>query len=123
MNTPEDIVWNTITDSAKTRFDYSSFESGLSEFDDGTMAENALFMTIIGHAQERSIDAITSDISQQFLLLGLGMDKDALREFVENRLADLPREIKAASQALTFFARGSKPPGVLVQVRSILQKL
>lgn len=123
MSAPEDIVWNTITDSAKTRFDYHSFASDLSDFDNGTMAEKVLFMTIIGHAQERPINVIVSDISQKLLLLGLGMDEAALREFVGNRLTDLPREIKAASQALAFFDMGLKPPGVMFQVRSILQKL
>jgi len=73
MTSPEDIVWNTITDSAKTRFDYVTFES---DFDDGTMAENILFLTIIGHAQGESVEHIASDISTQLLLLGLGLGSD-----------------------------------------------
>lgn len=121
MSSPQDIVWNTITDSAKTRFDYAAYALALSEFDDGTMAENILFMTIVGLAEERPIDAIVSEVSNQLLVLGLGLDGDDLRDFVKERLNDLPLEIKATSQALTFFDMGIKPPGVLVQIRSILR--
>ena len=121
MTNPEDIVWNAITDSAKTRFDYAEFASGLSEFDDGTMADNMLFMTIIGHAQNQSVEAIANDLSNQFLMLGLGGDKSELLEFVTDRGRDLPLEIKAADQALAFYKMGLQTPGILVQVRSILK--
>ena len=122
MCTPEDLVWNTITDSAKTRFDYSTLKSSLSQFDPGTMAENVLFMTILGHVQEQSVDQIASDIHQQFLLFGLLSQKDQWCKFVADRLDDLQLEIKAADQAVALFEMGLKPPGVLVQVRSILQQ-
>jgi len=123
MTDPEEIIWNTITDSAKTRFDYAAFQYGLSQFDrDGIMAENILFMTIMGHAQERSVDSIVADVKGQLLGLGLGYKNDELEKFVAERLNDLQREIKAAGQALVFLEMGLKPPGILVQVRSILQK-
>jgi|JI6StandDraft_1071083.scaffolds.fasta_scaffold49844_2 hypothetical protein len=121
MKKPEDIVWDTITDSAKTRFDYAEFASGLSEFDDGTMADNMLFLTIMGHAQKQSVEAIANDLSNQCLMLGLGGDPAALLEFVADRGRDLPLEIKAANQALAFYEMGLQTPGILVQVRSILK--
>ena len=117
---PEDIVWNTITDSAKLRFGYDDFSSGLSEFDDGAMAENMLFLTIVGHAQKQSSKAIANDISNQFLMLNLGGDPEALLEFVEDRKKDLSSEIQATSIALALFEMGLNAPGVLVQVRSII---
>jgi hypothetical protein len=122
MSAPEDIVWNTITDSAKTRFDFSSFKASISNFDEGTMAENILFMTIIGHAQNQSIDEIVSRIHSELLLLGLRAENDEISRFVADRLEDLQLEIKAAFQAIAFFDMGLKPPGILVQIRSILQK-
>jgi hypothetical protein len=122
MASPKDIVWNTITESAKTRFDYASFESGFSNFDDGTMAANVLFLTIIGHSQERPIDAIVSDISQKFLLLGLGIDEGGLREFVANRHTDLAREIMAVKFALALFDVPTEPSSVLVQIQNILER-
>jgi len=120
MKNPEDIVWDTITDSAKKRFDYDGFAAGYSEFDDGTMAENTLFQTIIGLAQEKKIEDIANELSTQFLLIGLGADKKELIEFVTDRSRDSTLEIKAAYQALVFYDRGAKTPGILVQVRSIL---
>ncbi len=122
MGQNEDIVWDTITDSAKTRFNYESFKKDLSEFDDGTIAENVLFLTILGHAQEREIGSIVSEISHQFLLLGLIGTNDEIKDFVEARLSDLPIEIKATKHALALSEMGQQTPRILVQVRSILEK-
>ena len=121
MNNPEDIVWNTITDSAKSRFDYAEFASGLADIGEERIADNILFMTIIGHAQKRSSEDIASDISDQLLLMALGIDHAELLEFVVNRSEDLLLEIKATEQALALYEMGLKTPGILVQVRSILK--
>ena len=121
MNNPEDIVWNTITDSAKSRFDYHEFASELADFGEGRIAENILFMTIIGHAKKCPPEDIASDISDQLQLMGLGIDHAELLEFVINRSEDLLLEIKATEQALALYEIGLQSPGILVQVRSILK--
>lgn len=121
MPNSEDIVWNTITDSAKTRFDFAEFASDLSEFDDGTMANNMLFLTIIGHAQKQSSDNIVNDLSNHFLMVGLGGDRAELLKFVVARGCDLTLEIKAAEHALALYDMGLQTPAILVQVRSVLK--
>lgn len=121
MENPEDIVWDTITDSAKKRFDFDEFAAGYSEFDDGTMAENTLFQTIIGLAQDNEIEDIADELSMQFLLIGLSVDKQEMINFVTERSKDSTLEIKAAYQAIVFYERGAQTPGILVQVRSILK--
>jgi hypothetical protein len=121
MNSYEDIVWNNITDSAKRRFDYTAFELGLSDFDDGTMVENILFMTIIGHAQKQSIEQIATSIRGELFLLAITDKEGWLDEFVKARLDDSPIEIKAAKQAIALTEMGINTPGILVQIRSILK--
>jgi hypothetical protein len=120
MKQSEDIVWNAITDSAKKRFDYEGFRQVFAEMHNDTVPENILFMTIAGHAAGDSADQIAAEINQQFLLIAYSLDKDYLKQFIEDRRTDLFREIKAAEQALAFYEMGSQTPGILVQVQSIL---
>jgi hypothetical protein len=122
MKQSEDIVWNTITESAKRRFDYDGFRQVFAEMDNENVAEKVLFLTIAGHAAGHSIEDIAADINQQFLLIGYSLVEDELKKFITDRRADLVREIKAAEQALAFFEMGLQTPGILVQVRSILSK-
>lgn len=122
MNQPQDIVWNAITDSAKTRFDYLQFESAFADFDNDNIAENILFVTIAGHAAGDSTQDIAAAINQQLVLIGYSFADDALTKFISDRHADLSREIKAMQTASSLFAMGLKTPGILVQTRSLLSK-
>ena len=122
MKQSKDIVWNTITDSAKTRFDYDNFRQVFVEMHNATVPENVLSMTITGHAAGHSTDEIAAEINQWFLLIAYSIDEDYLKKFIEDRRSDLFREIKAAEQALAFYEMGLQTPGILVQVRSILSK-
>ncbi len=122
MKQSEDIVWDTITDSAKKRFAYDDFRQVFAEMHNDTVPENVLFMTIMGHAARDSTDEIAAGISQQFLLVAYSLDENYLKKFIEDRRVDLFREIKAAEQASALYEMGLQTPGILVQVRSILSK-
>jgi hypothetical protein len=52
MSHSEDLVWNTITESAKTRFDYSAFEGVFGDTGSRNLAENVLFLVVAGYAAE-----------------------------------------------------------------------
>jgi hypothetical protein len=120
MENSQDIVWDTITDSAKTKFDYPAFERIFSDAGNSHLPENILFLTIAGHAAQHSTEEIVTDINRELALLGIGLSDADLRRFVTEKDADLKREILAARTAIALFERGLKPPGVLVQVRSML---
>lgn len=122
MNQPKDIVWNAITDSAKTRFDYSEFERAFADFHNDNIAENILFLTIAGHAAEDSTEDIAAEINQQLVLIGYSFADDALTKFISDRQSDLFREIKAMETASALFEMGLQTPGILVQTRSLLAK-
>ena len=121
MEDPKDIVWNTITESAKTRFDYKEYEAGFSEFGSDNVAENVLFRTIIGYAQGCSSKDIAADINTRFLMTGFSSADGEMQRFVAGKEAMLKHEIRAAKAALSLFEMGLEPPGILVQVRSILK--
>ena len=120
MQHTEDTVWDAITESAKTRFEYREFESIFSETGSSHITDNVLFMTIAGHAAEHSSEEIVASINGELVLLGLRFPEADLLRFVEARKADLVRESLATKIAMILFQEGAEPPGVLVQVRRIL---
>jgi hypothetical protein len=126
MQHPEDIVSDTIMESAKTRFDYHEFESVFSNMGRADLPETILRLTIEGYAMEHSAEEIVADINRQInhelALYAVRFPEADLRRFVKEKKAELKREVLAAIVAVGLFEQGAKPPGVLVQVRSILEK-
>lgn len=122
MSQQKDIVWSTITASAKKRFDHDGFQRTFAAFGSDHIAENILFLTIAGHATGDSAGDIAADISQQLLLVGYSLADSQLMSFISDRRIDLFREIKAMETAMSLFEMGLQTPGILVQVRSLLNK-
>jgi hypothetical protein len=116
MNSPRDIVWNAITESAKSRFDYSAFAGSAND----TISENILFIILEGHAAGDSVEAIAKRINGQLLLIGYNIPDAELLKYISDRKADCFREIKATETSMALFKMGLKTPGVLLQVRSVL---
>jgi len=111
MSQPKDIVWNTITDSAKKRFDYDEFQRAFADLDNDNIAESILFLTIAGHAAGDSAKDIAAAINQQLLLVGYSFADGQLMSFISHRRFDLCREIKAAETAMSLFEMGLQTPG------------
>lgn len=120
MTAPEDIVWNEITNSAKTRFNYPEFEKEFSTFNDDRVADDILFRIIVGHVAGDSNEVIAAKVNQELMMIGFAFDEAFLTRFISERRCDLFREIKAAEIASQSFDAGFKIPGILVSVRSIL---
>ncbi|HEY5040903.1 MAG TPA: hypothetical protein VIK53_02770 [Verrucomicrobiae bacterium] len=121
MQQSEDIVWNTITASAKTRFNYKKFEEAFSDLGNDNIAENILFLAVSGFAVEHSIDDVATDINSKLALIGFGFGKGDLQQFLVNKETELKTEIRATKIAMQLFGQGFKVPGILVQVQSILK--
>lgn len=120
MQEPEDIVWNAITNSAKTRFDYTAFEKMCRDVGDPNVIENFLFMIIAGFADGLSKDEIASEIKRELLMIGFGFQGASLEQFLEDKESLFKNEILATEMAMSFFDQGIKPHGVLIAVRKIL---
>ncbi|TAK97431.1 MAG: hypothetical protein EPO07_13325 [Verrucomicrobia bacterium] len=121
MQQPEDIVWDAITESAKTRFDYNEFEKAFGELNDPDVADNILLMTVAGYAAVHSSEEIAAEIKTQLLMIGFGFREGGPELFLVGKETQLKNEIRAAGIAMELFAQGAQQPGVLVQVRSILK--
>ena len=94
MQHPQDIVWDTITESAKTRFDYSEFERVFSDTGSPHLADNVLFLVVAGLGAENSPDEIIGDINRELALLGVLFPGATLGRFIIEKMADRSDESK-----------------------------
>ncbi len=120
MKQPEDVIWDTITTSAKSRIDYNDFKASFDGFGNQNMIENVLFMMMCGCVAKKPVDAIAQDVNRELLPLGLVFPDAELQSFLNDNANKLKNEIRATDIALSLLAQGRQIPGVLVQVKSIL---
>jgi len=120
MRQAEDIVWNTITESAKRRFDYAGFKNRLSAAGDERVAEYTLFQIITGYAEELSREELLFKIQEELQLFSYSFSTEDLDEFLADKKEVLSAEIRAAKEALLGFAQGQEASSLLVQLRRLL---
>jgi hypothetical protein len=113
----ENKIWDTITDSAKKRFDYSSFEEGTPSAE---MADIIVFKIIIGFASKKSKDEIALGLLNDILIVGYKAELGQLNQFIENKEVLFQREILASQIAREMLDNGSDP---IIVHSSILQLL
>ena len=122
MSQPQDIVWNVITDSAKTRFDYAEFERMFADSQSDDLPESILTLIISCHVMGDSTEDIAAEINTYLVPLGISFADDTLTKFISDRQVDLSREIKAMKTALPLFKMGLPTRDILALARSILVK-
>ena len=120
MRQAEDIVWGTITESGKHRFDYAGFKSSLGLSGDERTTEYILFQIIEGFAEKRSAEEVLSKIRGDLLLFGYSIAEDELDRLLAGKQEILKKEIRAAEEALAGFSQGKGAPAVLADIRQLL---
>jgi len=120
MRQAEDVVWSTITESAKRRFDFAEFKNCLSASGDERVAEYILFQIIVGYAEELSLEEFLSKIREDLRLFGYSFSAEELEEFLADKKEILNAEILAAKEALSGFAQGKDAPDLLAQIQRLL---
>ncbi|MBI9020956.1 MAG: hypothetical protein JEZ10_06860 [Verrucomicrobia bacterium] len=120
MRQAEDIVWSTITESAKRRFDYAGFKDRLSKSGDERVAEYILFQIITGYAEELSREEFVPKIAGDLQLFGYAFSAQELDGFLADKKEVLNKEICAAKEALSGFAQGEDASSLLIEIRRLL---
>ena len=120
MNDSTDRIWNKITNSAKTRFDYASLKEAFDNFGNANISENLLFMIIAGYADGKTNPDLKDHINGEMLPLGLMFSDDDLQDLLLNKSSELKSEILATSFAANLLNQGWQVPEILVQVDRIL---
>jgi len=123
MRQAQDIVWGTITESAKRRFDYVGFRESLSALgDDERTAEYILFQIVVGYAEGLSAEEVLSKVSGDLLLFGCTLSAEELEAFLADKKEILKEEIRAAEEALSAFDQGKKSDDVLAHIRRLFRQ-
>ena len=120
MRQAEDIVWRTITESAKGRFDYAEFKNRLAVSEDERTAEFILFLIIEGTAEGLSAEQLLSKVSGDLLLFGYSVSNADLEVLLTDKKEILSAEVHAARMVLSGFSQGQHAPELLEQVHKLL---
>lgn len=115
----EDLIWNKITNSAKKKFDYKSFEAGFKEIDEN-LAENILFKVIVSFASEDTKEFISAKLFSEMLLIGFMWEKDQINAFLRNKDKELCLEIYVTQLANSMLEDGNNATSVLNNVNQLI---
>lgn len=120
MKSTEETVWDAITNSAKARFDYKSFDAVFQEIANDNVAENVLFKIIIGLSSGETKEDVAAQLKTDMLLVGYGFEEQALEELLANKEEELKTEIHVTKFALSMLEQGTHPGTILNTVRQML---
>jgi hypothetical protein len=117
----ENVIWDRITQSAMSKFDYAAFRERLkSATEDETVAENIVFLTIIEFASGKSEDEISELLYNQIVLSGFVWEFEEIQRYVEDKKQTFSIEIYAVSLAYTLLEETKDPAVVLTAVNQLL---
>ena len=115
MKNIEDKIWDSITNSAKSKFDFASFKKNMPQF-----ADNALFKIIVDFAMNKPINAIAGELHNQVLMTGFVWKMDDINDFLEGKKEILKHEIYIAQLAADMLQNGNSPQGVFTTITGLL---
>ena len=111
----EDLIWDTIMESAKTKVDFPAFEA-LFPFP----ANNFLSSVIYGFAMQKEADAIVANIVTQTAMTGNFVHRNQLLEMVQSMQPAIDAEVTLTTAALRDLARGEDPEDVYRTIQRVL---
>jgi hypothetical protein len=115
MESTEELIWNKITNSAKGRFDYSTFQEDF-PFD----PDMIIFKIIIGFAANNEKEIIVLELFNEILIIGYTWDKKELLQFVEEKEKLFKLEIFVARLAINMLNEGTDPVAVYNSICKLL---
>ena len=117
---PEDIVWNTITASARAKFDHKAFRKEFGPFDNDRIMDTILFQILEGFAEQQPVEWIANNISHDLQMLSYPFAKQDFKPFVTNHEELFTQEIKATALALDLFSARKEIPVILKEIENFL---
>jgi|WetSurMetagenome_2_1015567.scaffolds.fasta_scaffold33634_3 hypothetical protein len=115
MKKIEDKIWDSITASAKDKFDFASFEEDIPQF-----ADMALFKIIVDFAVNKPLNVIAGELHNQVLMTGFVWKMDDITEFLEGKREILKHEINIAQLAADMLQNGNSPQDVYKTLTGLL---
>ncbi|MBI9066100.1 MAG: hypothetical protein JEZ09_02330 [Salinivirgaceae bacterium] len=119
MDNIENIIWDTITKSAKKRFDYSAFEKQLDSPDE-IIIDGIVFIIIDEFAKGESKKHVVTKVLQRALLKGLKWNEFDIIRFVNNTEHQFKVEIYTANVVYQMLKDHKDIKEVLTTVNKML---
>jgi len=119
MDNIESLIWDTITQSAKTKFDYLNFEKKLSSANENTI-DGLLFLIINGFAKGESKSEIITHVLQRAMLKKLNWEEFDIIRFVDDKEQLFKVEIYAAHVVHGMLKENNEPATILSTVNKML---
>jgi len=119
MTQNADLVWNAITDSAKKKFDYKSFEEQFAEIDEN-LADNILFKILIGFASKKTDEIISHELFNEMMMIGFIWKLEDIKDFIKDKGKTFKLEIYLSQLASSLLEDGSDPVMVLSSISPLL---
>ena len=115
------MIWDRITQSAISKFDYAAFRKNLeSATDDENVAENIVFLSIIEFASGKAENEVAEVIYNQIVLSGFVWEFDKIEAYLMNKKQLFNIEIYAANLAYTLLEETKDPAIVLTAINQLL---
>ena len=110
-----DKIWDTITNSAKRRFDYATLQEELP-----IDPENFLFAIIMGLALDESKNTIASKLVTQMTSIGYFVDHKEIVAMIEDNEKAFGLEVLATRMANDMLENGGDPFNIYVSITQLL---
>ena len=120
---PEDIIWNTLTASARIQFDNKAFRKEFGPLDNERILDTMLFQILEGFAEGESAQKIAEHISHDLQMLKYTFAGQDFEPFIALQKTNFAKEIEATTLALTLFGEGKEIPWILNQVARFVLRL
>jgi len=117
----EDLIWDRITRSAMSKFDFAAFMERLkSATEDETVGENIVFLSIIEFASGKTEDEIAELLYNQIVLSGFVWEFEEVQHYIKNKKELFAIEIYAVNIAYTLLEETKDPAVVLSAINQFL---
>lgn len=119
MDNIESLIWDTITRSAKTKFDYKNFEKQLKDANENII-DGLLFLIIDGFAKGEAKTEIITRVLQRAMLKKLNWKEFDIIRFIDDKEQLFKVEIYAANVVQGMLKEHKEPATILTTVNKML---
>ena len=116
----EEIIWNKIINSAKSKFDYFSFYEQFTGIDNTELPDNILLMILVSFASGELKEKISRKISNELMKTGLLWKEEDIIKFLSDKDEVLELEIFATRIAGELLEDGEDSKEVLKSITQLL---
>lgn len=119
MNLDEDLIWETILESAKLRFDYNRYIARFEPYE-MQLSQNLLLEVIVGIAAGKNELILAWEISNEFVIFGKDVPFNKIINFIDEKKELFQHEVQMVRYANEQLEIGKPPSEIYPTVNQYL---